>query len=281
MTPAEEFKLKQDLSRKFHGLSNDDENRLLNSFPDKKYFEFVHHHWHNRLIDDLENRWMGWSPWEAWSYPIDDLIRYKKMLLDHSTLIEGGKIADLGSHLGVGVLFCLNIGAERCVGIEPISDKNKLASFICGKSGFDNFEFLTGEIKQESIYQRIKNFDTMILGSLIDMIPDHYRLMENVAKTGIQNIIVEVAEDKRYAKSEEPHINWYSYDYKSRLEGPFNPAVDKPLHGEPNLAFLKMLMAEFGYRFQKQEFFHMQTHEQRPKLRSVSVFQQSSKEDKK
>lgn len=277
MTAEKEFFERQDRSRVFYNLSNDNENRLLKILPDKKYFEFVHHQWNKGIVDDLDKVWNNWAPWEIWSYPIDDLIRYKNMILDNIELIKGARVADIGSHLGIGVLFCLNLGAKHCVGIEPVGDKNNLSSFICEQAGHVNFNFLTGEIKQPTIYNGIQNFDTLILGSLIDMIPDHYRLMENIAKTKIKNIIVEVAEDERYARSEVPFINWESYVHKPQLEGPYNPQVNQPLHGEPNLAFLKMLMAEFSYVFKHQTFFHMQSHSQKPKMRSVSVFELNEK----
>ena len=277
MTAEKEFLERQDRSRVFHNLSIEDEERLLEILPDKKYFEFVHHQWNNKIVDDLDKVWNNWSPWEIWSYPIDDLIRYKNMILDNIGLIEGRRVADIGSHLGVGVLFCLNAGAQNCVGIEPVGEKNNLSSFICQQAGHSNFNFLTGEIKQSDIYDGIKDFDTLILGSLIDMIPDHYRLMENISKTKIKNIIVEVAEDERYATSEIPFINWESYVHKPQLEGPYNPQVNQPLHGEPNLAFLKMLMSEFNYVFRRQAFFHMQSYSQKPNMRSVSVFELNEK----
>ena len=277
MTAEKEFLERQDRSRVFHNLSIEDEKRLLDLLPDKKYFEFVHHQWNNHIVDDLDTVWKDWHPWEIWSYPVDDLVRYQKIILDNIGLIEGARVADIGSHLGVGVLFCLNLGANHCVGIEPVREKNNLSSFICQQAGHSNFDFLTGEIKHSAIYDSIKNFDTLILGSLIDMIPDHYRLMENIAKTKIKNIIVEVAEDERYADSEIPFINWESYVHKPQLEGPYNPQVSQPLHGEPNLAFLKMLMAEFNYVFKRQTFFHMQSHRQKPNMRSVSVFELNEK----
>lgn len=274
MTDQKQFLDDQNRSRDFHNLSMDDEKKLLEQFPDKKYFEFLHDCWINRSerpLEKFEDRWADWKPWDIWSYPIDDLIRYRHMILDNSHLIKGYNVADIGSHLGVGVLFSLNLGANRCVGVEPFEMKNTLASMICSKAGFENFNFITGELKQKNIYQKISGFDTLILGSLIDMIPNHYQLIENVSTTGIKNIIIEM-EDRKNADSETPDIEWQYFDNDHLRHGPLNVDKEKAIHGYPNLAFLKMLLGEFGYEFQKQTNFHVNTKSQKPRRRSVSTF---------
>lgn len=275
MSAEQNFNEKQERSRVFHGLCPEHEQNLLDLLPDKKYFEFAYHHWQNSLTDDPEARWNQWTPWDVWSYPIDDLIRYKKMILDHRKIITDKKVADIGSHLGIGVLFCLNLGSHSCVGIEPFEAKNRLASFICGKAGYDNFQFLTAELKQDSIYESIMDFDTLILGSLLDMIPDHYRLMDNVSKTNIKNIIIEIGEVEELCNSPGASIKWYYHKEDNQHHGPYRPGVSNPIRGTPNLAFLKMLLGEFNYDFIKQDFFHMRTNEKKPRLRSVCLFEKN------
>jgi hypothetical protein len=275
MTPEQEFLESQKEHREFYNISADDEAELLKHFPDKKYFEFLYHAWHNGLNSD---HWGEWSPWEIWNYPIRDLIRYKNILLNNSELIKGAKVANIGSHIGVEILFSLNMGAKYCVGIEPIEKKNELATFVCQKAGFKNFELVTGELKQEHIYQNIKDFDTLILSGFMDMIPDHYRLIDSVSTTGIENIIIEVGEKEEHSRSIIPHITWNQYGTDEHGYGPFNPSVTTAMHGFPNLAFLKILLGEFGYEFQKQDFFHHTSQDtEKPKLRSVSVFKKSKK----
>jgi len=274
----QEFLNSQKRQREHYNLSLDDENNLLGQFPDKKYFEFLYHCWLNEYHDEPDLLWKEWSPWQVWSYPIHDLIRYKTMLLDNSDLIKGARIADIGSHLGIGVLFSLHMGAELCVGIEPIEAKNKLASFVCRQAGFNNFEFITGELKQEQIFEKINDFDTLILGGLMDMIPDHYRLIDNISKTQIKNIIIEVGEHEQHCRSDIPNIVWRHFEKDKIGHGPYNPAVNNAIHGFPNLSFLKMLMGEFGYEFQKQDFFDViKTDTGKPRLRSVSVFKNCRK----
>ena len=276
MTPEQEFLKSRKEHRKFYNLSADDEAELLKHFPDKKYFEFLYHAWHNGLNGD---HWGEWSPWEIWNYPIRDLIRYKNILLNNSELIKGAKVASIGSHIGVEILFSLNMGAKYCVGIEPMEKKNELATFVCQKAGFENFKLVTGELKQEHIYQNIKDFDTLILGGIMDMIPDHYRLIQNASTTGIENIIIEVGGKEEHSRSIIPHITWDQFDTDEQGEGPFNPSSKTKMHGLPNLAFLKMLLGEFGYEFQKQDFFYFFNNDQNNSLRqrSVSVFKKSKK----
>ena len=282
MTPAEEFKLKQDLSRKFYGLSNDDENRLLNKFPDKKYFEFVNHIFLENKPGDVLDLWNQWLPYvsDFWTYPIKDLVRYKKMLVDNQSLIKDKRIADIGSDLGFGVLFSLHLGAEHCIGLEPVSRKNELASLILGKAGYKNFTLFEGQIKDQDVWPKMQDLDTVILGSVLDVIADHYRLIENVAKTNAQDIIIDGLEDRSQAESETPWINWKVENYDPFQKGSFNDNVQHPFYGEPNRAFVSMLMAEFGYQLDNQsfyEFVHFSSPE--PMLRSVSTY--SKKEGKK
>ena len=277
MTAEEEFLTSQENSRRFYELTESDEKKLLSQLPDKKYFEFLYHVWHNGMQDDLETYWQEWSPWKIWSYPIHDLIRYKTMLLNHLDLIKEKRVATIGSHIGVEVLFSLHMGARHCVGVEPFEGKNRLASFVCQKAGYENFDLLTSELKDEHIYQKLRNFDTVVLGGLMDMIPDHYRLIDNISTTGIENIIIEVGE-KGHSLSTIPNICWENYGADEHGYGPYNPSVETGLHGYPNLAFLKMLLSEFGYDFQKQDFFHkIKPETGETNLRSVSVFKSRKK----
>ena len=272
MTPEEKFYKEQDTSRRFHGLTADDEKELLARYPDKKYFEFVYDKWINRtsrLFD--EKSYSQWKPWEAYSYPIDDLIRYRHMILDNEDMIKDRKVADIGSHLGISVLFALHLGAKHCIGVEPFEMKNKLASLICEKAGFTNFNIIKGELRQQEIYQYMNGFDTVILGSLIDMIPSHYQLIENLAMTGIGNIIIEM-EEVDNSENDVPDIKWRYYEWDFLCVGPLVKKGVNGLHGYPNIAFLKMLLANFGYRLQKRTKFYMNTNNQKPTQRSVSVF---------
>ena len=276
MTPEEKFYKEQDTSRQFHGLSADDEKELLARFPDKKYFEFVYDKWINRESrpfdqKGIEQSYSQWKPWEAWSYPIDDLIRYRHMILDNEEMIKDKKVADIGSHLGIGVLFALHLGANRCIGVEPFEMKNTLASLICEKAGFTNYNIMTGELRQEEIYQKMNGFDTAILGSIIDMIPSHYQLIENLAMTGIGNIIIEM-EEVENSENDVPHIKWRYYTDDPLHHGPLVKKGGNGLHGYPNIAFLKILLGNFGYRLQKRIKFYVNTNNQKPTQRSVSVF---------
>jgi len=278
MTPDQEFRDYQKKSREFYNMTANDEDELLKHFPDKKYFEFLYHVWHGGVSKDLQKQWDDWKPWEAWTYPIHDLVRYKNILLNNSDMIKGAKVADIGSHIGVDVLFALNMGAKHCVGIEPFIEKNRLAAFVCEKAGYGNFDMISGELKQKELYQQIKDYDTLILSGLMDMIPDHYRLMDNVATTKIKNIIIEVVEKEEHSRSEVPNVTWKRYGPDEHGYGPFNPSVETGLHGYPNLAFLKMLLSEFGYEFQKQDFFHkIKPETGESNLRSVSVFKKQDK----
>ena len=272
MTTEQDFIQGQKVSREFYNLTEQDEKDLLKHFPDKKYFEFLYHAWHNGLTDDLDKQWDDWKPWQAWSYPIGDLIRYQKMLLDNRDLIKDAKVAVIGSHIGVEILFALNMGAKHCVGVEPVLGKNRLAMFVCEKAGFKNFEIITGELKQEEIYNDLQGYDTLILGGLVDMIPDHYRLIDNVSTTGIKNIIIEVGE-KEHSQSDVPNITWKHFGEDEHSYGPYNPSVKSAIHGFPNLAFLKMLLGEFRYEFVKQDLYdHINSGRGEPKPRSVSLF---------
>ena len=262
-----------EVRRKWHNLSIEKEKELAERFPDKKYFEFVFDFWFKRsaknfsnLSDDFD-RWLPSRPWD-----IDDLVRYRHMILDNEEMIKDKKVADVGSHLGFGSLLSLHIGAERVVGLEPYELKNKLASLICQKAGYQNHTFITGELKREDFYNQITGFDTAILGSLIDMIPSHYQLIQNIASTGVKNIIIEM-EDRENSTSETPSVEWRNYG-NDHVEnhGPLNRHRKVALHGFPNLSFLKMLLGEFGYRLQKTAKYKDNTYMKTPKNRSTSVF---------
>lgn len=253
--------------QKFYNLTDSDLQNLINQFPDKKYFEFAYHQWLNGKTENLPEEWKQWKPWDKWQYPIHDLIRYKHFLLEHIDLIKDKAVVSIGSHIGIDVLFCLHLGAKHCIGVEPFEDKNQLATFICEKAGHNNFLMFTRQLKDRDVYNPMKDYDTMILGSLMDMIPDHYRLVEHIAVTKIKNVIVEMKEYADQAELETPLVKYRQHGEDKIQEGPYFPKADNALHGYPNIAFLKLLFGQFGYEFQKQKFYNMPEE-----LRSVSLF---------
>ena len=277
----EDFHKEQSKERQLYGLTEDDQQKMVGQFPDKKYYEFINHIWLENKPGDVLDLWNQWLPYvsDFWTYPIKDLVRYKKMLVDNQSLIKDKRIADIGSDLGFGLLLSLHLGAKHCIGLEPVVRKNELASLILDKAGYGNFTLFEGQIKDQDVWSEMKDLDTVILGSVLDVIADHYRLIENVAKTKAQDIIIDGREDRSHAESETPWINW-KVGRTPFQKGSFNDNVQHPFYGEPNRAFVTMLMAEFGYQLDRQsfyEFIHFSSPE--PMLRSVSIY--SKKEGEK
>ena len=58
MTTEQELLKNQKEHKEFYNLSADDEAELLKHFPDKKYFEFLYHAWHNGLNGDHWGEWL-------------------------------------------------------------------------------------------------------------------------------------------------------------------------------------------------------------------------------
>ena len=276
MALEKKFASEQSQQKEHYGLSDAEISQIINDFPHHHYFEFVHHAWFNGLANLPKPAWQNWNPWEVYHWPIADLVRYKTMLLDNRELIKDKNVASIGSHLGIDTLISLHLGAKQCTGIEPMAEKNKISSFICMQADYENFQFYSAEHRDEWALQKINDCDTLILGSLLDMIPDHYTLIENISKTKIKNIIVEVKEYQEQMFALEPQIKWKVQLIEApEFDGPYSK-TGLGIHGYPNLSFLKMLFDNFGFEFVQQTMFDFYSTNNRDLTkRSVSVWRKS------
>jgi len=267
-----EFEREQNLQKIFHKLSEKNILDISNQLPDKKYYEFLYHAWFTKNTTEVKKFYEKWNEWKEWHYPIDDLVRFKKIVLDNKQHIKDKKILDIGSHLGYISLFCLYNGCQKVIGVEPRKIKHELSNFICAEAGYQNFEFVLGSTHDNFIFTDYA-IDTVILSALIYHIADHYTLLEKISKSSAKCLIIENCEKKDIAFQINPQVKW---EIEKTSEGKDNGGwfgnKTQSLVGTPNQPFINQIMFELGWTLQTNQYFQVQTHLPEKRLMSTSVF---------
>lgn len=268
-----DFAEEQKLQNEYHKLSKSNLLEITAKLPDKKFYEFLYHAWYNNKLENIAEYYNTWKPWNEWHYPIDDLIRFKKIILDNKSYIKAKNIFDVGSHLGYITLFCLNLGCKYITGLEPRENKHELSNFICKTAGYQNFKFVKGSTHEENFMNYANNVDTVILSAIIYYVVDHSRLLEKITNSSAKCVIIENRERKDIAFDVKPQVDW-EIEYTSKGEGMGGWRFDKKefLVGTPNQSFLNNIMLELGWKLTKNEYFHVNTHLDEKGLASTSVY---------
>ena len=269
----DDFITEQKLQNKFHQLSESDRLKIISKLPDKKFYEFLYHSWFNNQLENVAENYKTWQPWQEWHYPIDDLIRFTKVILDNKSFIESQNIFDIGSHLGYITLFCLHLGCKHITGLEPRENKHELSSFVCKTAGYQNFKFVKGSTYQDNFMTCADKVDTVILSALIYHVADHFRLLKKITDSSAKCLIIENKEKKHIAFDIEPKVAWKIEDIdQGKDTGGWHPNKNQFLVGTPNQPFLNGIMFELGWRLAKNEYFYVNTHLENKRLMSTSIY---------
>ena len=268
-----DFTKEQKLQNEFHKLSDSNKLEIIAKLPDKKFYEFLYHSWFNNKLENVAEHYKTWQPWEEWHYPIDDLIRFKKVIFDNESYIKAQNIFDIGSHLGYITLFCLNLGCKYITGLEPRENKHELSSFICKTAGYQNFKFVKGSTHEDNFIKYTDNVDTVILSALIYHVADHFRLLEKITNSSAKCVIIENKEKKNIAFDIRPQVDWEIEDTdQGKDTGGWHFNKKEFLVGTPNQPFLNGIMFELGWKLAKNEYFYVNTHLENKRLMSTSIY---------
>ena len=263
-----EFAEQQALQQKFHCLSTDQINEIKSHLPDKKYYEFMYHAYFSERFDQLDDFYNKWKPSDEWTYPVDDLVRFKQILIDNSRHIKGKSILDLGSHLGYMSLFCLNLGCSRVRGIEPRVIKNNISSFVCNKAGYDNHIF-DGASTHDDDFMGSDNVDTVLMSALIYHISDHDRVLNKISDSTASCLVIENREDMEIAFDSLPLLRPKTGQDDN---GSWSKDGQKVAQSTPNQPWINKKMFSLGWQLERNTYFRVLSHTNHKRLMSTCVY---------
>lgn len=273
MGQMNDFAKEQNLKRQFYNLSNSSILDISSRLPDKKFYEFMYHAWFSNNLENVADFYSTWKPWDEWDYPIDDLIRFKKLIIDNESHIKDKNVFDIGSHLGYMTLFCLNLKCKHVVGLEPRENKLELSNFVCREAGYKNFNFVQGSTHEEKFMHHAGQVDTVILSALIYHVADHFNLLEKITNSPAECLIIENKEKNNIAFDTRPQVYWEIEDSEQGKEvGAWRFDKKELLVGTPNQPFLNSIMFELGWKLEKNEYFYVNTHLKDKRLMSTSTY---------
>lgn len=264
------FQQEQFLQRDFHNLSELEVDTIRQQLPDKKYYEFLYHAWFNNRLSDVEKFYKDWVPSDEWTYPVDDCVRFRTLLLDNEQFIRDKRVLEIGSHLGYIPLFCMHMGAKFVTGLEPRTNKQELSKFICQQAGFTNFEFTSGSTHDSDFVTG--NPDTVILSALIYHVADHYTVLKKISTSGASCLIIENREREHIKHSATPDIDWRIENLEPNSDNGWHYNYEKFLTGTPNQAWIDCALTEMGWRKHSVQEFCMKTHTENIKQMTTSVW---------
>ncbi len=262
------FAEQQALQQKFHCLSNKQIQSIESQLSEKKYYEFMYHAYFNERFDQLDDFYNKWNPSNEWTYPVDDLVRFNKIIIENQKHIKGKSILDLGSHLGYLSLFCLNLGCLYVRGIEPRTVKNNIARFVCSKAGYENFSF-DGASTHDDDFMGNNNVDTVIMSALIYHISDHDRVLEKISDSSASCLVIENREDMEIAFDSEPLL-------RPKLgqdnNGSWSRDGQHIAQCTPNQPWLNKKMFSLGWQLETNNYYRVLSHTSEKRLMSTSVY---------
>ena len=199
--------------------------------PDKKYYEFSYHKFFNPDVT-YEN----WTPWDEWTYPDRDLLRFSHIIKDQIEYIKDKKVLDLACHLGYLSLFSLHNGAKFVTGTNVRKRELGIANEVCKLAGFNNYQFIMSDIyDHKELINLVNSHDTIILSGVFYHINNHYELLKILCQPG-KTIIIETElslYEKTSTEIDLPAMLW-RFEETSESTNAYEENKDFSFVGYPN-----------------------------------------------
>jgi len=253
MTPEDlNFLNEQEKQRLAYNYSQEDIESILSSLPDKRHYEFIFHKYYSKNTELTFDKFQDWT---TWSYPIEDLIRFKQVILDNQEFITGKKIVDLACFTGYYSLFCLHLGASFVTATDVRQDSVALANELLTSANYTNSSTRCVDLHSyNDVIDVCSNQDTVLLTGVLYHIHDHIQVLESITKTQPTTIIIDTVIPKRILNINDPLISWRVETTDESIMGYYNHQ-SSVIVGAPNSAWLDLTMSFFSYKKIKQSMY--------------------------
>lgn len=215
---------------------------MISWLPDKKYYEYAYHKFFNPEVQHKD-----WQPWDQWTYPDRDILRFTHVIHNQLPYIQGNRILDVACHIGYLTLFCLHNNASFVTGTNVRSVELGIANEICSLANYKNFKFLNSDLYNTTeLLDLCNNHDTVLLSGIMYHVNNHYSLLKTISDSTAKNVIIEAQLDYNDADPTIPYIRWGHEDSNISTNGLFQ---DKPKSfiGIPNQKWFEEALVDLNF----------------------------------
>jgi len=211
--------------------------------PDKKYYEYSYHKFFNPTVE-----WKDWNPWDEWTYPDRDLVRFEHMIGKQLQYIKNKRVLDIACHLGYTSLFCLHNGASYVTGTNIRDFELSIAREITGLAGYSNCDFVFSDIYNQSEFaNQCNDHDTVLLSGILYHLNNHYEVLQTVAKSRAQTLILEVDLSNAIDLGMNAIINWSSEPTAESTNG-YEKNKSSTFIGVPNQRWIEWALQSLDFK---------------------------------
>lgn len=242
----------------------------LSWLPDKKYYEYAYHKFFNPEVN-----YTDWKPWDEWSYPDRDLLRFGHIVKQQLPHIKDKRVLDLACHLGYISLFCLHNNAEFVTGTNVRDRELGIANEICSLAGYSNFNFVNSDIYDlDELSTLCNNHDTIMLCGIIYHVNNHYQLLKTIANSSASCVIIDSLLDNSIESGTLPIISW-QHELTNISVNAFENNKSSSFVGIPNHKWFEKALVDLNFKIVYNDIFtYMDTRGQFSKRCVITAIKQ-------
>lgn len=210
--------------------------------PDKKYYEYSYHKFFNPTVE-----WKDWTPWDEWTYPDRDLLRFDHIIGKQLQHIKNKKVLDVACHLGYISLFCLHNNASYVTGTNVRDFELSIAREVTEVAGYSNCNFVYSDIYNLTEFaSHCDNHDTVLLCGILYHVNNHYEILQTVAKSRAQTLIIETELSDTIDIGRNAIINWTRETTVDSTNG-YEKNKNITFIGSPNQKWIEQALHSLGF----------------------------------
>jgi hypothetical protein len=195
--------------------------------------------WKQKITEDVTQRFI-----------LPPSVNDLKIVQQNSDVIVNKKIVEVACGHGRYSFACCQTGASSVLGFDIRNDNLKMAKAIQDflKIPKKILTFTKLDIHDHKAVTKVcANKDTVLVPGIMYHVHDHYEILQAVAKSKVQNIIIETAESAEAVQSTQPLIWWTVENTFENLNGWIRDCQEIPV-GYPNRAWFDLIMPYLGYK---------------------------------
>jgi len=239
--------------------------------PDKKYYEYAYHKFFNPSVE-----YQTWQPWNEWTYPERDLIRFHHIINQQLDYIQKKRVLDVACHLGYLSLFCLYHGSSFVTGTNIRERELSIAKEINTIAGYNNFNFIDSDIYNIEEFANLCNrHDTVLLSGILYHINHHYQVLKAIAESSADTVIIESCLHNSITLGNSPIINWTFENVFDSVSG-YEKNQSTTFVGIPNHQWIEKALLQLKFHIVYNEIFDYKRVDGTVKKKCVIVGKKSN-----
>ena len=198
-----------------------------------------------------------WESYQGGAYPVQDLVRMQHTLFDNLEYIEDCRVIDFAGHSGSFSLAALQNRAKFVSLTNVRSEFLNVANECMTLAGYEHkFQTHPADIHNYELNTKLcQQVDTVLLFGIIYHLHDHFSVLESIARTSPQTIIIDTVEDTSIMNNPKPLMSWLKEPTNSVFNAYHND-FDYTISGIPNTAWLDQAMTLLGYQVRRTTTYH-------------------------